>query len=172
MAGDARTGVSIMRVTAGLDSGPVYVEEAEPIDPRDTYGTLVPRLERLGGEALVRTLDQLPPSVEQEESQATYAEKITAADRLLDPAQPAAVLERVVRALTPHIGAQVELADGTVLGVREARVQADGPPPGVVSLNGRRPVFGCAEGALELLVVHPPGRRTMSGEDYLRGLRR
>ena len=93
MAGDDRTGVSIMRVTAGLDSGPVYVQEAEAIDSSDTYGTLAARLKRLGGELLVRTLDELPPSVEQDDSQATYAEKITAADRRLDPAQPAAALE-------------------------------------------------------------------------------
>ncbi len=172
MAGDERTGVSIMRVTEGLDSGPVYLQESEPIDPADTYGTLATRLERLGGELLVRTLDEHPPSVGQDDSQATYAEKITADDRRLDPTQPAAVLERVVRALTPHIGALVELGDKTLLGVREARVVNHGPPPGVVSLDGRRPVLGCADGGLELLAVHPPGRRPMSGEDYLRGLRR
>jgi methionyl-tRNA formyltransferase len=172
MAGDDRTGVSTMRVTAGLDSGPVYLQEAEPINPSDTYGTLAPRLEREGGELLVRTLDELPPSAEQDDAEATYAEKITAADRRLDPARPAAALERVVRALTPHIGAQVELQDGALLGVREARVLDVGPPPGVVALDGGWPVLGCAEGALELRVVHPPGRRLMSGEDYVRGLRR
>ena len=172
MAGDDRTGVSIMRVTAGLDSGPVYLQESEPIRAGDTYGTLATRLERLAGELLVRTLDELPQGVEQDDSQATYAEKITAADRRLDPRQPAAVVERVVRALTPHIGAQVELLDGTLLGVGEARVVSDGPPPGVLALAGRRPVLGCAEGALELVAVRPPGRRPMSGEDYLRGLRR
>jgi methionyl-tRNA formyltransferase len=172
MAGDDRTGVSIMRVTAGLDSGPVFLQEAEPIDKSDTYGTLAPRLERLAGELLVRTLDERPSSVEQDDSKATYADKITAADRRLDPAQPATVLERVVRALTPHIGAQVELPDGTLLGVREARVVDDGPPPGVVSLDGPWPLVGSVDGALELLVVHPPGRRAMSGDDYLRGVRR
>ena len=172
MAGDERTGVSIMRVTEGLDSGPVYLQGTEPIDARDTYGTLSVRLEREAGELLVRTLDELPLSVEQDDSQATYAEKITAADRRLDPTQPAAAVERVVRALTPHIGAVLELGDESPLGVREARVVDDGPPAGVVSLDGRRPVLGCADGALELLAVHPPGRRPMSGEDYLRGLRR
>jgi methionyl-tRNA formyltransferase len=172
MAGDESTGVSIMRVTAGLDSGPVYLQQAEAIGAADTYGTLTPRLERLGGELLVRTLDELPPSAEQDDAQATYAEKITAADRRLDPSRSATELERIVRALTPHIGALLELPDGSLLGVREARVLGGGPPPGVISLEGLRPVLGCAEGALELLVVHPPGRRSMSGEDYLRGLRR
>lgn len=172
MAGDDRTGVSIIQVTSGLDSGPVYLQESEPIGHRDTYGTLAARLERLGGELLVRTLDEPPSRAAQDDSQATYAEKITAADRRLDSTQPAAVVERAVRALTPHIGAQVELPDGALLGVREARVMTDGPPPGVLALNGRRPVLGCAQGALELLAVHPPGRRPMSGEDYLRGIRR
>jgi len=172
MAGDERTGVSIMRVTAGLDSGPVYLGHGEPIEPADNYGTLSARLEHLGGDLLVRALDGLPPPTEQDESQATYAEKITAEDRRLDPSRTATELERVVRALTPHIGAQLQLDDGALLGVREARVLPDGPAAGALSLDGRRPVLGCSDGALELVVVHPAGRRPMSGEEWLRGLRR
>jgi methionyl-tRNA formyltransferase len=172
MAGDARTGVSIMRVTAGLDSGPVYIAADEPIDPQDTYGTLAARLERLGGDLLVRALDGLPSPTDQDDSRATYAEKITAEDRRLDPARPASELERVVRALTPHIGALLQLDGAPPLGVREARVLVEGPASGALSLEGRRPVLGCADGALELMVVHPPGRRPMAGEDWLRGLRR
>ncbi len=172
MAGDARTGVSIMRLTAGLDSGPVCLTAGEPIEPDDTYGSLVGPLQALGGELLVRALDQSPPCVEQDESLATYAEKISAEDRALDPGRPAAELERVVRALTPHIGAHVELDGGTWLGIREARViPDDGPEAGVVSMEGPLPVLGCAPGALELLVVQPPGRKPMSGEDFLRGRR-
>ena len=172
MAGDAETGVSIMRLTAGLDSGPVCMQAAEPIAQADTYGTVAERLQELGARLLIRALDERPDCKPQDDAKATYAEKITAADRRLDPRQPAVVLERVVRALTPHIGARVELGGGDMLGVRAARVVADGPPPGQLSLAGPRPVLGCAEGALELLAVHPPGRRSMSGEDYLRGLRR
>ncbi len=173
MAGDEQTGVSIMRVTAGLDSGPVCLVGSEPIGPQDTYGSLAARLERLGGELLVRALDESPPFSEQDDAAATYAEKITADDRRLDGARGAAELERVVRALSPHIGANVELADGTLLGVHAARVlELPGPPPGVVSLAGELPVLGCAEGALELVSVQPPGRRPMGGEDFLRGLRR
>src|SRR6185369_8679821 len=67
MAGDAETGVSIMRVTAGLDSGPVALTATEPIGPEDTYGTLAPRLEALGAELLVRALDERPPYAEQDE---------------------------------------------------------------------------------------------------------
>jgi methionyl-tRNA formyltransferase len=172
MAGDHETGVSIIRLTAGLDSGPVCAQEREPITTSDTYGTLAPRLQELSGTLLVRALDDQPPCVEQDDARATYAEKISGADRLLDPAKPASALERRVRALTPHIGARLELADGTALGVLAAAALDDGPPPGSLDLSGPRPILGCAEGALELLEVHPPGRRPMSGEDYLRGLRR
>jgi methionyl-tRNA formyltransferase len=172
IAGDPLTGASIMVLTAGLDSGPVCLQEREPIREDDNYGSLASRLARLGGEMLVRALDESPPCTEQDDALATYAEKIGPADRALDPAMPAAELARVVRALTPHIGAHVALADGTLLGVREARVHAgDGPPPGVVALDGPLPLLGCAVGSLELVTVQPPGRRPMSGEDFLRGRR-
>jgi len=173
MAGDEHTGVSIMRLTAGLDSGPVCLAVSEPIAPDDTYASLAARLQALGGELLVDALDRSPPCAEQDESLATYADKITARDRSLDPSRPAVGLERVVRALTPHIGAHIELAGRGTLGVWATRVHASGgPAPGVLSLDGPRPVLGCGQGALELLVVQPPGRRAMSGEDYVRGYRR
>jgi methionyl-tRNA formyltransferase len=162
-----------MELTAGLDSGPVCLQEPEPIDPQDNYGTLAGRLEGLGGELLVRALDERPSCAAQDESLATYAEKITAADRALDPQRPADELERVVRALTPHIGAHVRLGDGGLLGVERARVLIGQElEPGVLSLDGERPVLGCARDALELLIVRPAGRRSMSGEAYLRGVRR
>jgi methionyl-tRNA formyltransferase len=173
MAGDDETGVSIMRLTAGLDSGPVSLQRREPIAADDTYGTLAARLESLGGELLVKALDEGPPFMEQDESAVTYAHKITAEDRRLDAGRSAAELERVVRALAPHIGAYV--ADGEDrLGVWEARVldaDAPGTPVGTLSLDRECPVLQCAEGALELVVVQPPGRRPMGGADYLRGLR-
>jgi methionyl-tRNA formyltransferase len=149
MAGDDETGVSIMRVTAGLDSGPVCLAEAEPILPDDDYASLSARLQELGARLLVRVLDERPPCVEQDERGATYAEKIGPADRTLDPEAPAEVNERTVRALHPHIGARLPLPDGTFLGVRRARVADD-----------------CT---LELLEVQPPGGRPMAYADYLRG---
>lgn len=172
MAGDEATGVSIMRLTEGLDSGPILAQARRPIGTFDTYGSLAARLQDLGGDLLVGVLSERPTAVEQNEALATYAEKIGPRDRELDPGRPADELERVVRALTPHIGAHVKLADGSRLGVREARAHPQaGAAPGTLSLAGRRPVLGCAEGELELVSVQPAGGRPMSGEDYLRGHR-
>lgn len=171
IAGDDRTGVSIMRVTAGLDSGPVCAQASEPITREDTYGTLAPRLQELGGSLLIDTLDECPPCTDQDDSRATYADKVTAQDRELDPARPANELERVVRALTPHVGAQLQLDGGQRLGVLAARALPTGPPAGRLSLDGPAPVLGCGVGGLELLAVKPPGRREMNGEAWLRGYR-
>ena len=174
MAGDARTGVSIMRLTAGLDSGPVCLSEETSIGPEDTYGTLAGRLEAIGGALLVHALDTQPPFVEQDEIGVTYAEKIAAEDRILDPWQPAAALERRVRALSPHIGAALLLAGEERLGVWDARAVPEPrsrPGPGELALDGELPVFGCADGALELVSVQPAGKRAMSGADFLRGRR-
>ncbi len=184
MAGDEQTGVSIMRLTAGLDSGPVCLAGVEPIRGDDTYGSLAARLQELGGELLVRALDEMPPFVEQPQDGVTYAEKLGPADRLLDPARPAVELERVVRALHPHIGARVMLADGTLLGVQRARLLDHDDPAGVhvfpeagsspgASAGPRgsdgRLLLDCSPGVLELLVVQPPGGRAMDASAYLRG---
>lgn len=171
MAGDGVTGVSIMRVTAGLDAGPVCAQARETVSDEDTYGSLAPRLATRGAELLTTVLEERPPCHDQDDARATYAEKITAEDRVLDPARPAAELDRVVRALAPHIGAHVRLSDGELLGVRAARSRHDGPAQGDLQDFGGQLVLGCADGALELLVVQPAGKRAMSAEDYLRGHR-
>ncbi len=186
MAGDVRTGVSIMRVTAGLDSGPVCASGSEPITTEDTYGSLAPRLQALGAELLLGVLDREVegrplPFAEQDERGVTYAEKIGPGDRLLDPARTAAELERTVRALQPHIGARAALADGVLLGVqRAALARADGADGaggepgvpgselGITSRDGRL-LLRCSVGVLELLTVRPPGGRVMDAASYLRG---
>jgi methionyl-tRNA formyltransferase len=169
MAGDDVTGVTIMAVREGLDDGPVCAGGREPIRPDDTYGTLAERLEELGAALLVHALDERPPFESQAEEGVTYADKIGPADRTLDPARPAAELERTVRALTPHIGARIALPDGTLIGVRSAGVRLDGPDPGTFAAQDGRLVVGTADGALELREVQPPGKRAMSAEDFLRG---
>jgi methionyl-tRNA formyltransferase len=175
MAGDDVTGVSIMRVTEGLDSGPVCLRDEVLINEGETYGSLAPRLSAVGGRLLVRALDESPAFVEQPSEGVTYAEKITSEDRTLDPSRTAAELERVVRALSPHIGARVDLGDGSYLGVGAARVAtwARKRLPTVLfpaQVDGLL-VLPCADGALELLEVQPPGGRMMSAEEYLRGHR-
>ena len=172
IAGDTETGVAIMRVTAGLDSGPVCLLEREPIRDDDTFGTLSARLAALGGELLVRALDERPLFEEQDESAVTYAEKITAEDRILDPvAQPAAQLARTVRALSPHIGARLALPNGGYLGVWGAQLAAPvAHGPGWLGNEGGRLLLACADGSgLELLTVQPPGKRPMPAADYVRG---
>jgi methionyl-tRNA formyltransferase len=170
MAGDADTGVSIMRVTAGLDSGPVCLRERVEIEPTDTYGTLAPRLSEVGGRLLVQALDGPRTYVEQPENGVTYADKITAEDRILDPSRNAAELERTVRALTPHIGARVQLDDGSYLGVGAASWASISPIwGGNLAQDDGRLLMRCADGALELERVQPPGGRMMAAADYLRG---
>jgi methionyl-tRNA formyltransferase len=176
MAGDAQTGVSIMRLTAGLDSGPVALTAAEPILPADTYGSLAPRLERLGAELLLRALHEPFTFVQQSEAGVTYAEKISATDRLLDPCSSAATLERQVRALQPHIGARLALADGSLLGVQQAAVAgtetidvAQEPAAGTLAAVAGRLLYGTADGSLELLQVQPSGGRPMDAAAYMRG---
>ncbi len=170
MAGDQQTGVSIMRLTAGLDSGPVCLRDVEPIGPRDDYASLAARLEQLAGTLLAQALDLSPPYTEQSQDGVTYAEKITGADRLLDPLRPAVELERVVRALHPHIGARLKLGEDQALGVHRAQLSAEpAPPSGELIAVGERLLLGCRPGALELLEVQPPGGRAMDAADYLRG---
>ena len=170
-AGDEETGVTIMRPTSELDAGPVCLQRAESIAPDDDYGSLAPRLSGLGGELLVEALDTQPPFREQPEQGVTYAEKIEPADRLLDPARPADELERRVRALTPQIGAYVELDGGERLGVRRAALvpATEDVPPGRLEVRDSRVLYGAAQGALELLEVQPPGKRPMDAAAWLRG---
>ncbi len=174
MAGDAQTGVSIMRLTEGLDSGPVCATAVEAISRQDTYGSLAERLRELGGELLVGVLDRWedgrsPEFVAQDEEGTTYAEKIAAEDRLLDPGRPAVELERRVRALHPHIGARLARTDGELIGVWQAQALADGPPTGTLIASDGHLLYGTSAGTLELLEVQPPGGRPMDAGAYLRG---
>jgi len=172
IAGDATTGVSIMRVTAGLDSGPVALREEIAIDPEDDFAALSERLAALGGELLVRALDHQAGSGlgfdEQDDEQATYAEKIESGERRLDPGRPATELARLVRALTPHVGAYLDLGEDR-LGVRKARAVDVSVRQGELKSEWGALLLGCCRGALRLEVVQPPGGKPMPADAYLRG---
>ena len=173
MAGDEVTGVCVMQLTAGLDSGPVALCEETPIGPEEDFASLSARLAELGGDLLVRALDLQAEGrlefAEQDEDGVTYAEKIDPAERRLDPGRPAAELAAKVRALTPHVGVYLEAADGERLGVRQAReVEAEVPPSTVKVLDDAL-LLGCGEGALQLEIVQPPGGKPMPADAYLRG---
>jgi methionyl-tRNA formyltransferase len=169
-AGDELTGVSIMRPVAELDAGPVCLQRTEPIQPDDDYGALAGRLAALGGELLVEALDLRPPFREQPADRVTQAAKIEPGERRLDPSLSADTLERRVRALTPHIGALVELPWKEPLGVRRAAlVPEQGPRPGRLAADGGRLLYGATPGAIELLEVQPAGRRPMDAASWLRG---
>ena len=165
MAGDAETGVSIMRLVEELDAGPVCRRESLAIAAEDDYGTLSARLAALGAALLVEALAGPCDYVDQDPAGVTYAEKLTAADRELGPRCAADTLERQVRALHPHIGAR--LPGG--LGVEAARVSSRPTPAGVLAAEDGRLYFGATPGTLELLRVQPPGGRAMDAASYLRG---
>ena len=148
IAGDKETGVSIMRLTEGLDSGPVCATRSTPIADDDDFGSVAARLEQIGGGLLADVLEQPRVFTEQDESNASYAEKITSSDRILDPAVSAEERERIVRALSPHIGARAMLDDGTMLGVRSATL---------------------SDGELIYERVVPSGSREMSWQEFQRG---
>jgi methionyl-tRNA formyltransferase len=173
MAGDPRTGVSIMRVAAGLDSGPVALLEEVPIGPDEDFASLSRRLAALGGDLLARALDLEAEGrlefEDQREAEATAEERVAPADPPLDPARPAKELARTVRALTPHIGAYLELSDGKRLGVHRARPVDVGVRAGEVKAEWGVLLLGCGQGTLRLEVVQPEGGKPMPVDAYLRG---
>jgi methionyl-tRNA formyltransferase len=148
MAGDAETGVTIHRTVKELDAGPVAAERAFPIGEQDDAGAVFEKAAALAIELLDDVLPQ-PEFTPQDETGATYAEKISAADRELDWNDPPEELLNRIRALSPHIGARAQL-HGRGVTVWKARV---------------------AGGRLELLEVQPDGKRRMAYDEFLRGLR-
>ncbi len=173
MAGDPETGVAIMRLTEGLDSGPIALCERVAIEDGEDYGSLAARLAALGGELAVKALELRGAGelefTEQPGEGVTYAEKIEGPERRLDPGRPAVELERTVRALNPHVGTYVELEGGERLGVVEAVAGVDGPASGELVPAEDALLLGTAEGALRIVGVKPAGKREMAAADYLRG---
>lgn len=175
MAGDGATGVCIMRLGEGLDDGPVALREEVPIGAEDTYGTMAAALAELSGRMLIEALDlqaadELEPRFQpQDEEAVTYAEKIEAGERRVDPARSAGAEALRIRGLTPHVGAYAELDGGERLGVRAARLAPDGPPAGEFGERDGVLLLGCHSGALIIEGLQPAGGRWMAAADYVRG---
>ena len=173
MAEDRETGVCVMRLVAELDAGPVALREAIPLRGDEDFAAVSARLAALGGDLLVRALDLLAGGrlefAAQSEDGLTYAEKISAPERRLDPQRPATDLAAIVRALTPHVGAYLETAAGERLGVRGAVATDAEVETGTLRSEDGELLLGCGRGALRLRTVQPPGGRPMPVDAYLRG---
>ncbi|MFQ5438416.1 MAG: methionyl-tRNA formyltransferase [Paracoccaceae bacterium] len=169
MAGDTKTGVSIMQMDRGLDTGDVLDMRSTSILGDDTTGRLHDRLAHLGAEAIVQAiahLDRLTPTP-QAEAGASYAAKIDKAEARIDWARSGRDIDLHIRGLSPFPGAWCTL-DGVRLKVLESRVEAIGGPAGI-ALDDRLAI-GCARGgAVRLLKVQRPGKAAMAAEDFLRG---
>ena len=170
-AGDAQTGITIMHMEAGLDTGPMLLSRAISIDPQDSTGSLHDRLARLGGELVVEALarlDELVPVV-QPEAGVTYASKILKAEAQLDWNQAADVLARKVRAFDPFPGAVVTLAGEPVKAWRGTTEAGSGRPGQVLAADSSGIVVACGEGVLRLTELQKPGSRRVGVTDFLNG---
>jgi len=170
-AGDSDSGVTIMRVEAGLDTGPMLLAEALPIAPDDTAGSLHDKLTALGARLVVEALrgfEQLMPVAQPAEG-VTYAAKIDKTEALLDFRRPAEELARRIRAFDPFPGATAIL-DGTTIKIWRAVTDAAAGAPGtVLAVDGTGIVVACGEGALRLTELQKPGGKRLAVGDFLRG---
>lgn len=169
LAGDAETGVCIMRMEAGLDTGPVLLERRVPIGPRDTTGSLTQALAQLGAAALVEALDHLDTLAERPQAgEATYAAKVLKAEARIDWSSDARAIERQVRALDPVPGCEARLLGETVK-IWEAFPERGSNEVGtVVSASPEGIVIGCGSGCLRVTRLQRPGGRRMSAGEFLR----
>ena len=166
LAGDAASGVTIMRMEEGLDTGPMLLKEATPITPETTVQALHDALAEIGARLILRALDEDPSAVLQPEDGVTYAPKLTKEDGRLDWSQDAAALERRVRALNPWPGTFFTHG-GEQIRVLAARVEAGGGAPG--KLLDDAALVACGAGALRLTRLQRPGRAAMEADAFLRG---
>ena len=171
LAGDEQTGVCLMAMEAGLDCGALYAHAATPIGAEETAGDLHDRLAALGGDLLVRHLDDIVngslEATPQDEALATYAAKIRTADAAVDWRKGATELQRLVRAYNPVPGAWFML-DGVRIKCWSARVAAavDAPPGSVVAADQDGITVACGTDALTLLSLQRPGKRPVTGGEF------
>jgi len=170
MAGDDETGISIMQMEAGLDTGPVLLTRTLPIGAEDTTAALHDRLSQLGAEAIVAALadfDSLSP-VPQPQEGVTYAEKIDKAEAAIDWSNDAAEIDRQIRGLSPFPGAWTTHSGRRLkfLACRRAQARPDGAAAGSV-IDGL--TIACGTGAIEITELQPEGKPRMAAADFLRG---
>ncbi len=172
LAGDTETGVTIIRMDEGVDTGPVVLVERVAVAAGATAGDLHDALAEIGGRLVVAALDGLADGTltpaPQAAEDATYAAKLTKQDRLLDWRRPAAELERRVRALAPRPGARFELAGDTVKALAAEVAAGDGEPGTLLADDF---TVACGAGALRLARVQRAGRAATDGAAFLRGAR-
>lgn len=174
LAGDATTGVSIMKMEAGMDAGPVLAARATPIRETDTAATLGVRLSAMGASLLVETIGRLPlPLVPQDDARATYCPKITREDGLVDWSRSAADLVRRDRAFTPWPGlftfrreSRLKLAD-----LSPAAAPRSDAVPGTVLATSPVLVVACGDGAVSVAMLQAEGRKRLPAADFVRGER-
>lgn len=170
-AGDAESGITIMQMDEGLDTGPMLLQKAIRIAPDETTGSLHDRLAQLGGECIVEALtrlDDLQPEKQPEEG-ATYARKICRAEATLDWRQPAVTLERKIRAFDPFPGAAGKLGETTVKIWAARLAEGRGEPGAILSADRTGIVVACGDGALQLLALQRPGGKRLGADAFLRG---
>jgi methionyl-tRNA formyltransferase len=168
LAGDAETGVCIMRMAAGLDTGPVLMRQAVPIGAEDTTADLHDRLSALGARLILQALDRLADlvPVPQPQDGVTYAAKIDKAEARIDWAQPAVAVDRLIRGLSPFPGAWTDINGERVKLLRSRLAPGQGAPGQV--LGGF--TIACGQGAVEVTEAQREGKRPMPAAEILRGL--
>lgn len=173
-AGDLRTGVAVMRMEAGLDTGPLYRMEPTPVDPGETAGELSGRLARRGAELLLEVLDDLAASRARampQEGEPSYAHRFSRVDARLDFTRPARELARRVMAFNPRPGAWAECAGERVRILRAAALPGGTPAPaGQILATGTEGIdVACGDGILRVLELQRPGKRPAMAADLARG---
>jgi methionyl-tRNA formyltransferase len=168
MEGDAETGISIMQMEAGLDTGPLLLREVTPIGEDDTTGALHDRLAAMGARLILDALDRLPGLTPQPQSAegVTYAAKIDKAEARVDWMRPAEVVARHVRGLSPFPGAWVATPAGRLKLLNARPVAGQGRPGEVLSDL----TIACGNGAVVITEAQRQGKRPMAAADLLRGL--
>ena len=172
LAGDAATGITIMQMDAGLDTGAILLQEPLPIAPDDTAGTLHDKLAALGARLIVRALAARPDPQSQDESRATYARRIRKEEAEIDWRRPAEEIERQVRAFDPAPGTQTRL-NGGPLKIWSARIErgATGLPGAICAAGPAGIVVACGRDGLRVTELQRAGGRRLAAAEFLAGFK-